>query len=57
VKPDYLEQMDLDCLIIGGYNGTGRHGGKVSEYLLALADALPNQNPTRWVSFCRYLGF
>jgi DNA ligase-4 len=55
VKPDYLENLDIDCLVIGGYYGTGKNGGKISEFLLALAEEppVPTAPPSRWVSFCR----
>jgi DNA ligase-4 len=55
VKPDYLENVEVDCLVIGGYYGTGRNGGQISEYLLALAEepAVPTAAPSRWVSFTR----
>lgn len=41
LKPDYLATDDLDCLIIGGFYGTGKHGGQISEYLLGILEELP----------------
>jgi len=44
VKPDYVIGLndDLDLLIVGGYYGTGRRGGLLSHFLLAVA--VPDQN-------------
>lgn len=58
LKPDYLPTEDLDCLIIGGFYGTGKRGGKISEYLLGIveappAGAPPGTLPTHVVSFAK----
>eukprot|EP00850_Spirogloea_muscicola_P001679 SM000006S19444 [mRNA] locus=s6:741041:749189:- [translate_table: standard] len=55
IKPDYVNvESDLDALIIGGYYGKGGRGGKVSNFLLGLAEKHPaGGNPTRFISFCR----
>ncbi|XP_058068176.1 DNA ligase 4 [Magnolia sinica] len=55
LKPDYIRAgCDLDVLIIGGYFGSGRHGGEVAQFLVALAErATPNAYPKRFISFCR----
>ncbi|KAL9673354.1 hypothetical protein QQ045_029610 [Rhodiola kirilowii] len=55
IKPDYNRAgSDLDVLIIGGYYGSGRHGGEVAQFLVALAERpTPNTYPRRFVSFCR----
>ena len=46
LKPDYLPTEDLDCLIIGGFYGTGKaRGGKISEYLLGIVEAPPSGAP------------
>ena len=45
VKPDYLPTEDLDCVIIGGFYGTGKRGGKISEYLLGIVEAPPEGAP------------
>lgn len=38
VKPDYMKEFgeSLDCVIIGGYYGTGRRGGILSSFLCGL---------------------
>ncbi|KAL5699598.1 DNA ligase (ATP) [Ranunculus cassubicifolius] len=55
LKPDYIRAgSDLDVLIIGGYYGSGRHGGEVAQFLVGLAErSSPNTYPRRFVSFCR----
>ncbi|EPS70380.1 hypothetical protein M569_04378, partial [Genlisea aurea] len=55
LKPDYIRAgSDLDVLIIGGYFGSGRHGGEVAQFLVGLAERpAPNTYPRRFVSFCR----
>ncbi len=53
LKPDYVEVADVDALIIGGLCGTGKHGGQLSEWVLALADSPMGVDPSRFVSFCR----
>ncbi|KAI4335354.1 hypothetical protein L6164_014007 [Bauhinia variegata] len=55
LKPEYVHPgSDLDVLIIGGYYGSGRHGGEVAQFLVALAERpSPNTHPTKFISFCR----
>ncbi|XP_047258339.1 DNA ligase 4 isoform X1 [Capsicum annuum] len=55
LKPDYVRAgSDLDVLIIGGYYGSGRHGGEVAQFLVGLAEPMaPNTYPRRFISFCR----
>ncbi|CAN4084839.1 unnamed protein product [Withania somnifera] len=55
LKPDYVRAgSDLDVLIIGGYYGSGRHGGEVAQFLLGLAEPpASNTYPRRFISFCR----
>ncbi|GLJ26170.1 hypothetical protein SUGI_0501990 [Cryptomeria japonica] len=55
LKPDYINTgSDLDVLIIGGYYGSGRHGGEVAQFLLGLAQNSTHVGyPTRFLSFCR----
>ncbi|MCD9646582.1 DNA ligase 4 [Datura stramonium] len=55
LKPDYVRAgSDLDVLIIGGYYGSGRHGGEVAQFLVGLAEhPAPNTYPRRFISFCR----
>jgi DNA ligase-4 len=38
VKPEYMQEFgeDLDCIIIGGYYGSGRRGGGISSFLCGL---------------------
>ncbi|EFN52891.1 hypothetical protein CHLNCDRAFT_138420 [Chlorella variabilis] len=41
VKPDYIANIELDCLVIGAWGGKGGRGGHYTQYLLALADDPP----------------
>ncbi|KAI9890560.1 MAG: DNA ligase (ATP) [Vezdaea aestivalis] len=38
VKPEYMNEFgeDLDCVIIGGYYGSGNRGGRLSSYMCGL---------------------
>ncbi|KAK8466015.1 hypothetical protein PHAVU_009G235800 [Phaseolus vulgaris] len=49
LKPEYIQAgSDLDVLIIGGYYGSGRHGGQVAQFLVGLAERpSPNEQPKR----------
>ncbi|XP_020251503.1 DNA ligase 4, partial [Asparagus officinalis] len=55
LKPDYIHAgADLDVLIIGGYFGSGRHGGEVAQFLVGLAEHSGSSgHPKRFISFCR----
>ncbi|DBA86388.1 TPA: hypothetical protein ACH3X2_005613 [Trebouxia sp. C0005] len=56
IKPDYVHSNDIDAVIIGAFYGTGRHGGLVTQWLLALAEAPPGGSkgtPTNFMSFCK----
>jgi len=54
LKPDYLPTEDLDCLVLGGYYGTGRQGGVVAQWLLGLAERrTTGHHPDRFLTFCR----
>lgn len=55
LKPEYIRPgSDLDVLIIGGYYGSGRRGGEVAQFLVALAERpAPDTYPRRFISFCR----
>ncbi|KAJ6853458.1 putative protein ROOT PRIMORDIUM DEFECTIVE 1 [Iris pallida] len=55
LKPDYIHAgADLDVLIIGGYFGSGRHGGEVAQFLVGLAERSDSSSyPMRFISFCR----
>ncbi|KAK9269791.1 hypothetical protein L1049_001569 [Liquidambar formosana] len=49
LKPEYIRAgSDLDVLIIGGYYGSGRHGGEVAQFLVGLAERpASNTYPTQ----------
>ncbi|KAK5167703.1 DNA ligase (ATP) [Saxophila tyrrhenica] len=38
VKPEYMTEFGeaLDCIVVGGYYGSGKRGGKLSSYMCAL---------------------
>ena len=58
IKPDYVHSNDIDAVIIGAFYGTGRHGGQVTQWLLALAEAPPGgsqDTPSNFMSFCKYV--
>lgn len=60
VKPEYMEEFgeSLDCLIIGGYYGSGKRGGGLSSFLCGLrSDAKRGQPPSKkFLSFFRVGG-
>ncbi|KAK9834174.1 hypothetical protein WJX81_005346 [Elliptochloris bilobata] len=56
IKPEYVEKVDIDALIIGGWWGRGRRGGLLSQYLLALLEDPVNPGskmPPVFLSFCK----
>lgn len=56
IKPDYVHSNDIDAVIIGAFYGTGRHGGLVTQWLLALGEAPPGgsrDTPSNFMSFCK----
>ncbi|KAG5949366.1 hypothetical protein E4U53_005909 [Claviceps sorghi] len=62
VKPEYMSEFgeSLDCVIIGGYYGSGRRGGTLSSFLCGLR-ASPNYiqagaDPEKCFSFFRVGG-
>ncbi|UNI16471.1 DNA ligase (ATP) [Purpureocillium takamizusanense] len=62
VKPEYMSEFgeSLDCLIIGGYYGSGRRGGMLSSFLCGLR-ATQNHiqagaNPEKCFSFFKVGG-
>ncbi|KAJ3486064.1 hypothetical protein NLG97_g6688 [Lecanicillium saksenae] len=62
VKPEYMSEFgeSLDCLIIGGYYGSGKRGGMLSSYLCGLRVS-PNHvqagaNPEKCFSFFKVGG-
>ena len=36
LKPDYINANEIDAIIIGGFFGTGKRGGRLSQYLLGI---------------------
>ena len=62
VKPEYMTEYgeSLDCLIIGGYYGSGRRGGTLSSFLCGLKvdenDIQKGANPMKCVSFFKVGG-
>ncbi|KAK5011484.1 hypothetical protein LTR28_001693 [Elasticomyces elasticus] len=64
VKPEYMTEFGeaLDCLVIGGYYGSGNRGGRLSSFLCGLkVDPNPSQlsqgvNPMKCFSFFKVGG-
>lgn len=62
VKPDYMDEggVDFDCVVIGGYFGSGRRGGQLSSFLCGLRatenDIRAGANPEKCYSFCKVGG-
>ncbi|KAF8451829.1 ATP dependent DNA ligase domain-containing protein [Terfezia claveryi] len=62
VKPEYMTEFgeDLDCLIVGGYYGSGRRGGFLSSFLCALrvdgSFRAPGDPDNKFWSFCKVGG-
>ncbi|KAF2863138.1 ATP-dependent DNA ligase [Piedraia hortae CBS 480.64] len=61
LKPEYMTEFGeaLDCVVIGGYYGSGRRGGKLSSFLCGLRLDKPTPagtNPQKTWSFCRVGG-
>ncbi|KAL3417729.1 DNA ligase I [Phlyctema vagabunda] len=48
VKPEYMEEFgeSLDCIVIGGYYGSGHRGGRLSSFLCGLRvdSSMPSQS-------------
>lgn len=62
VKPEYMSEFgeSLDCVVVGGYYGSGKRGGMLSSYLCGLR-ASPNHiragaNPEKCFSFFKVGG-
>ncbi|KAM3436896.1 hypothetical protein NHJ13734_004860 [Beauveria thailandica] len=62
VKPEYMSEFgeSLDCIVIGGYYGSGKRGGMISSYLCGLR-ASPNHiqagaDPEKCFSFFKVGG-
>ena len=62
VKPDYMTEFgeNLDCLIVGGYYGSGHRGGKLSSFLCGLRvdedQVSRGANPMKFYSFFKVGG-
>jgi DNA ligase-4 len=62
VKPEYMTEFgeSLDCIVIGGYYGSGKRGGALATFLCGLrADEpanRPGTNPMKCYSFCKVGG-
>jgi DNA ligase-4 len=57
VKPEYMTEFgeSLDCLVVGGYWGSGHRGNILSSYLCALRVGT-EADPMKFWSFCRVGG-
>lgn len=53
IKPDYENQLmdQIDLLVLGGYFGSGKGGGKITHFLMGLADR--SGDTEKFVTFCR----
>ncbi|KAI9859339.1 MAG: DNA ligase (ATP) [Vezdaea acicularis] len=62
VKPEYMTEFgeSLDCIVIGGYYGSGRRGGTISSFLCGLRvagnESQSRANPMKCYSFFRVGG-
>lgn len=62
VKPEYMTEYGeaLDCVVIGGYYGSGHRGGNLSTFLcgLRIGEGLiaRGENPQQCYSFCKVGG-
>jgi DNA ligase-4 len=62
VKPEYMDEFGerLDCVVIGGYYGSGHRGGKLSSFLCGLRldenHAPQGTNPQKCFSFFKVGG-
>lgn len=62
VKPEYMTEFGeaLDCIVIGGYYGSGKRGGRLSSFMCGLPvnkERLPQGgNPQKCVSFFKVGG-
>lgn len=62
VKPEYMTEFGeaLDCVVVGGYYGSGKRGGGLSSFLCGLRVddeiAAPGTNPQKCVSFFKVGG-
>ncbi|KAL2075322.1 hypothetical protein VTL71DRAFT_265 [Oculimacula yallundae] len=62
VKPEYMTEFgeSLDCVVIGGYYGSGHRGGNLSSFLCGLRvnqnHIASGANPMKCYSFCKVGG-
>ena len=62
VKPDYMTEFgeNLDCLIVGGYYGSGHRGGRLSSFMCGLRvdqnQISQGANPMKFYSFFKVGG-
>ncbi|EEP80221.1 conserved hypothetical protein [Uncinocarpus reesii 1704] len=62
VKPEYMTEFgeSLDCVVIGGYYGSGKRGGALATFLCGLrvdeAQIRQGANPMKCYSFCKVGG-
>lgn len=59
VKPEYMEEFgeSLDCLVIGGYYGSGKRGGGLSSFLCGLrVDSERGEKSKKFLSFFKVGG-
>ena len=62
VKPDYMTEFgeNLDCLIVGGYYGSGHRGGRLSSFMCGLRvdqnQISQGASPMRFYSFFKVGG-
>lgn len=64
VKPEYMTEFgeSLDCVVVGGYYGSGKRGGNLSSFMCGLKLSqqhfarYPETNPQKCVSFFKVGG-
>lgn len=62
VKPEYMTEFgeSLDCVVVGGYYGSGKRGGALATFLCGLrvddAQIRKGANPMKCYSFCKVGG-
>ena len=62
VKPEYMTEYGeaLDCVVVGGYYGSGHRGGRLSSFLCGLRvddnQVLQGANPMKFYSFFKVGG-
>ena len=55
IKLDYVRNVDIDAVVLGGWYGAGRRGDQLSQFLLGLAvpSNVPGEAASRWITFAR----